>query len=406
MPAHWRHLPVVHILRSHHSSPLTTAVLVLTAIVSLTSACGVGSATPTARTASAAPAAGLPPFPDWHAVYVDYVGRLHAVSLDGHQDIRGPQLSLTGHGPWSTPSVSPDGHWLAYDCSPVCIRDLTGRYGELNYPLATAGLWSQDSGTLAVSHGAIDVNHLAGVATIHMPDGTSREIPPPPGATFAPIGWVDTSHLAGIYSPTAPTPTPRPTSTPPGDYSPPPGKQTATLAVQDITTGAVRIAFSLTSSSMGLGYFSLAPDGRHALFYNTPQRDYPYTPDVRLIDVTTGATTRLPHLAQALGQDGGIRSIAWRAGTQTLAASTGDLKTWLLDALHDTAQMLPYQGVVGGWAPESDTLVLSTAQQPAQWQQGPFTLTAVANITSGSGTATTLTTDAYTFVAGFARTAA
>ncbi len=258
-----------------------------------------------------------------------------------------------------------------------------------------------------MSHGGLNDE-----GTIHVPDGATHQISPATDAVFDLIGWVDSTHLAGYYAPMAPTPTRSPTPTPLSSGSPS-GPQTATLAIQDIATGAVHIVFSMTSSSLGLGDFTLAPDGKHALFYNVRQRADPYTPDVRLIDIASGAATKLPHIAQAMGQGGGGTSIAWRAGTLTLAASTGflvngDLKTWVLDAQHDVAQALPEQegAYVGGWVPNSDTPVLTTGLPLSYGYSGPFTLTTIANATSASGTAIPLTADAYHLsFGGFAHTA-
>ncbi|HEX6818808.1 MAG TPA: hypothetical protein VF120_10565 [Ktedonobacterales bacterium] len=175
--------------------------------------------------------------------------------------------------------------------------------------------------------------------------------------------------------------------------------------MEDITTGAVHIAWSLTSATLASWYFLLAPDGKHALFFNTPFRDYPYRPDMRLIDIATGDVAPLPAIAQALGQGPGIDSIVWRAGTMTLAASNGELQTWVIDVQHDEARLQPYRGVVEGWAPASDTLVL--VSEPYQWAyEGTYMLTTVAGASTGSGTPTPLATGVQQlWFAGFARTA-
>lgn len=389
---------------SRRVSLAASVVLLVATVVLLASGCDSGPGLATAR-ATTTPLAGLPQFSDWRVIYVDYSGRIHAISLDGKQDVTGGvMLTGSGHAVIAGPSVSPDGHWMAVGCGAgVCIDDLTGHHASLSYQLEYPTFsWTPDSSQLALG-----TEIPQSIIQVSVSDGTVRTIPPINNAYFGPIGWVDNTHLAGVYAPIPPTPTPEPTSTPRSDYSPPPARQTMTLDVEDVTTGALRTVFSLTSSTLGSGSFILAPDGKHALFYNTPFRDYPYLPDARLIDMSSGVATSLPRLAEALGQDGGATRVAWRAGTMTLAASTlGHGDTWLLDAQHDTAQPLPYHAFVGGWAPDSDTLVLASSPEPSIRYAGPFTYMAIANISSGTGTPITLTNRAYDlWFGGFARTA-
>src|SRR6185312_10756578 len=165
----------------------------------------------------------------------------------------------------------------------------------------------------------------------------------------------------------------------------------------------------ITSSTMGQGFLTLSPNGTFALYFNRAFRDNPYVPDARLINVATGAITSLPTIAHAMGSYSGFTSIAWQDNTMTVAASSGlaangDLKMWLLDLWHDSAQPLPYQAYAAGWTPAGGPLIL-TSEQTDVTDSGPYQITAVENATDGQGVARVLTTNAYTFpFVGFVRT--
>jgi len=113
-----------------------------------------------------------------------------------------------------------------------------------------------------------------------------------------------------------------------------------------------------------------------------------------------------------MGPYSGFTSLAWRTGTQTVAASTGfdtngDLKTWLLDLRHDSAVQLrlPKARYVAGWDPGGDVLILSTGWQILA-NGGPYEIIAAKIGAGGSISTTVLTQKAVTFpVVGFVRTA-
>jgi WD40 repeat protein len=336
-------------------------------------------------------------------------GQLEAISPDGASSAAGPELmGISPHYDLRAPSVSSNGQLVAIDTtSGLNIVDLTGRHRLYTFvpeELYRSIAWSPDSSMLAVA-GAATWN---GVDIIRMSDGSDTTLPIVGGTLPDIIGWADETHVIGYFFPAPPVNAPTPTPAH-SDANPPEGAQTLTLATEDVTSGAVRKVASITTATMGQGFFTLSPDGKFALFYNRLFRDNPYIQDVRLINVATGAVTSLPTIARAMGPYSGFTSIAWRENSMTVAASSGlrangDVKTWLLDLSHDSAQPLPYQAYVAGWVPAGGPLIL-TSDQTDQTEGGPYQISA-AIPTNGSSSVAVLTTDAYTFpFVGFVRTA-
>lgn len=357
----------------------------------------------------------FPTFSDWRVAYVagplgqGDTGQLQAISPTGAATAAGPEVvGISPQYGLDTPSVSPNGQAVAIATSRgLKIVELTGQQHEFTFAFEASYrsiAWSPDSTLLAVA-GAT----WQGVDIIRLSDGSLTKTPAVTGGTLPDIiGWVDTTHIIGYFFPAPPVGAPTPTP-PHSDVSPPTGVQKLILATEEVTTGAIRIVASITSSTMGQGQCVLAPDGKFALFSNRAFRDNPYVPDVRLIDVTTGAVTSLPRVAQTMGSYSGFTSLAWKEGTMIVAASSGlvangDLRTWLLDLAHDAVQPLPYQAYAGGWTPAGGPLIL-TSEQTDVTSGGPYKLTAVAQVTDGQGVVTVLTTNAYTFpFVGFVHT--
>lgn len=359
----------------------------------------------------------FPAFSDWRVAYVAYepgeqgdTGQLQAISPDGVATAAGPALSgISPHYDLRAPSVSPNGRLVAIDTtSGLNIVELTGRHRLYTFgpeELYRSIAWSPDSSMLAVAGGAT----WNGVDIIRLSDGSDTTLPIVGGTLPDIIGWADATHVVGNFFPAPPAGAPTPTPSH-SDVNPPEGVQTLTLAIEDVTSGAIRKVASVTSSTMGQGFFALSPDGKFALYFNRAFRSDPYVPDVRVINVTTGAVTPLPTIARAMGPYSGFTSIAWQEGSMAVAASTGliangDLKTWLLDLARDTAQPLPYQAYAAGWVPAGGPLIL-TSDQADQTEGGPYQISVANNVTAGPSAATVLTSDAYTFpFVGFVHTA-
>ncbi len=422
----WRSWEILRARRREAYSILPTLVLCLA--IGMT-ACDPASSAVGSRTSALMPtttpkiggtgAVAYPAFPlfdDWRVAYVDGpsgqgdTGQLMAISPTETTPVAGPELlGISPNYSLQPPSVSPNGRLVAIpNTSGLNIVELTGQHRMFTFPLEASYrsiAWSPDSTMLAVA-GAT----WQGVDLIRVSDGSLTKTPAIAAGTLSDIiGWVDDTHVVGYFDP-AQAGGASATATPPhSDVNPPPGAQTLTLATEDVTSGVVHKVASITSSTMGQSQFVSSPDGKFALYSNRLFRSYPYVPDVRLIDVSTGTVTPLPNIAHAMGSYSGFTSIAWQDGTMTVAASTGlrangDLKTWLLDISHDFAQPLPYQAYAAGWVPAGGPLIL-TSEQIYVIDGGPYQITAVANVSDGHGRATVLTTNAYTFpFVGFVRT--
>lgn len=106
----------------------------------------------------------------------------------------------------------------------------------------------------------------------------------------------------------------------------------------------------------------------------------------------------------------GFSDLAWRPGTETIAASTGfnengDLRTWMLDLTHDSATPLTVTGYPMAWVPNDGPLILSSDFESVIGG-GRYIIQAARCAASGQCAATTLTTVAYHYnFLGLVRTA-
>lgn len=337
----------------------------------------------------------LPHFSDWRAVYLAPDGRAHIVSLDGKSDLAGPALpDLTSNGlVVSSAGVGPNGKLLAYGATALDLVDLTGRtpprtvsvYGGVNNLI-----WSPDGTKL--------YSYLGGgqFSLVSLPTGQATNVTPGQGVVGE-VGWIDTTHLAAVSDQGASFVT---------DSS---GDRFATsteLASVDVTTDQVRTIATFQGVGPTAFDFAVSPSGTQALYFDAPFRAFPFTPQVALVNLTTGNVTPLPTIAQTTGAS--FSAIAWRPGTDTLAVSTGftengDLKTWLIDVGADTASKIAPTGYPLGWAPDNGPLILSSG-----WQSsiglGPYTLSAVTCASGVQCSGATLTEHAMTFAfLGFVR---
>lgn len=335
----------------------------------------------------------LPAFSDWRAAYLAADGRLHAVALDGAQDVSGPPLpGMDSYAlNFASAGISPNGRLLAYVANAgLSIVDVSGNGAVRDDPSVAAiyqMYWSPDGSELALcdGEGSLWVAKPSSVSAQQHP----KAVPGTPGRSIGILlGWIDATHVAVTMAPTA---------------------DSIALGALDVTSGGLRRVATIKSSNLSTYHFSLSPDGAHALFFNQRYRDQPYTQLADLITIATGAVTPLPHLAQIMGPYSGFSSLAWRDGS-IVAASTGfkengDLKGWLLDVHTDSASPLPNGYYPLGWAPAGKTLVGSTAEQlTVGW--GPYEIAAVTVDASGHYTSTTLTRNVYSFpFVGFVRTA-
>jgi len=341
----------------------------------------------------------LPVFSDWRAAYLGNDGRVHVVTLDGKTDVTGPELpDLTSDGlTFSSGGSSPNGHLLVYAPSSLDIVNLTDRQKDLEQERALAyGLfWSADSKELALD----EDNGVIAIASVQ--NGASHVIQGmPKGTVGSLLGWIDKTHLAITDIQDQ------------GLVTLPGGDQYNTaigVASLDITTGQVRLIARISNPELGCQRMTLSPDGTTVLFSNAECHGFPFTPLVDEIDMATGAITPLPNILQATGA--GFTSVAWQAGTDRVAVSTGyaangDLHTWLLTLDQDRAQTLPGAGYAAGWAPGSDTLMLTTGQD-ISIGAGPFTLMALnVGVNGEASSIIPLTGEAMTFpFLGFVRTA-
>lgn len=321
-------------------------------------------------------------------------GRMHAVALDGTNDVAGLVLpGMDSYGlNFASAGVAPNGHLVAYIANAgLSMLDVSGHTsfeGDPTFAIAYQMSWSPNGSELALSDGkgSVWLAQPSRVSSTQHP----QAVPGTPSQDIGVLlGWTDSAHVAVTLAPV-------------GD--------SITLGDLDVTSGQVRPVATISSPDLSTYHFSLSPDGAEALFFNERYRDQPYTPLVDLINIATGAITPLPTLAQVMGPYSGFTSIAWRPGSSMVAASTGfkengDLKGWLLDVHADGASPLPSGFYAESWAPSSSTLVMSTGEQ-FEVGYGPFELDAVTVDASGHYTSTVLTHSAMSFpFIGFVRTA-
>lgn len=330
----------------------------------------------------------LPAFADWRAAYFGADGVLHAVTLDGKTDLAGPRLpglEMAGLN-FASAGVSPDGHTLAYATDSINIVDVTGRHPSVGESDASAYLmfWSPEGTHIALG------DNVGGYGVENAADGASRVVPGTrPSWSKGLDGWIDATHILidGVSG----------------------TSKSFILAALDVATGQTRPIAALPISQNMEYLVTLSPDGREALFYSRPWRDYPFTPTADVIDTATGAVRALPSIAPLTA--GMFYTFAWRPGSHTVAVTTNQLgaPTWLLNLDADSAAPVAlYQSVgsVAGWSPDGTTLIFSTGYQLGVGS-GPYTISAVS-LASGSGAprVTVLTRSAMSFpFVGFIRTA-
>jgi hypothetical protein len=334
----------------------------------------------------------LPHFSDWRVAYLGLDGVVHAVTLDGKTDVKGPalpDLTMTGLNVNSA-GVGPDGKLLAYGADYLNLVDLTGQTPPRSLPGYGGGrlLWSPDGSELYAYYGGGDF------AYISLPSGQATNVSPEPNAADE-VGWIDNTHLAAVSYQGASY-----GSDGMGDTVP----TSATLVSLDITTKQVRSIATMQGSGPAVHQFVISPDRTQALYFDGSFRSAPFTPQAALINLATGGVTPLPAIAATLSASPGL--VVWRPGTNTLAvvsSVTGSQKTWLVDVGRDSATPVAATGYPMGWVPDNGPLVLSSAYG-SSIGQGPYTLTALS-CTSGTQCSTTMLTDqAMTFAfLGFIR---
>ncbi|HEU5349243.1 MAG TPA: hypothetical protein VFU63_11590 [Ktedonobacterales bacterium] len=367
----------------------------------------------------------LPAFSDPRVAYIGPDSLLHVVSLDGKRELMGTPIPLSGllmvSGVWAA-GTSPDGKQLAYfeNAQVTTIDAASG--ARKKSPILDIGdstvSWTPDQRYLALRHyGAIEcVNVATGSSFVTPGDPLAANSRP---LVEGPYGWLDATHVAVAVLPN--------TSGTPGTHAIPPTpipgspETYATLASLDITTNQLRPIASVQKGG-SVGAFSVLPGGQWSLFTNIEQQGQSYTPQVALINNTTGAVTPLRHLSSLLPPRG-FNSIVWRPNSTQAIVDTGFPQTrddhyLLIDALHDTATPISLPGFPEMWSPDGSTLVVSNGPEALNldgigWENvgevgaGPFTLQAVRIGWNGSTSApVTLTTRAMNIpMLGFVHTA-
>jgi hypothetical protein len=359
-------------------------------------------ATATALAQPHGPAASpqpLPHFSDWRVAYLGIDGVVHAVTLDGTTDVRGPALPDTTSGAGTlqygseldSAGIAPDGKTLAYTVTATArleLFDLSGQMPPRSIFLSGGFydiMWSPDSTRLLTETGPGDFSYLT-VAT-----GVVTPIPLPSGQDVAAYdGWIDDTHIAvnsyrgaGVYH------------DPNGDTAP----TSVSLESLDITSGSLRPIVTIHRGPAGDNVI-ISPDGTHALFYTNQvqQLSAPYTPLVAVVDLTTGVVTPLPNITRQTKAI--ISGAIWRPGTEqvatfTYSSSGGDL---LLDLRRDTVTQLSSNLALLAWTPGGAHLLLSnaTAIGPSIGL-GPSQLSAMTIGVNGTMSTTVLTTAAMDF---------
>ncbi len=259
-------------------------------------------------------------------------------------------------------------------------------------------MWSPDQRYFAETNNfTLDVFNFA--------QGHATLVPKPNDRLIGPFyGWLDSQHTAVGYIP---------------DMSP----SAEPLESLNVVTGAVRPIFIMRSPMLGAGGFSLLPGGGQALFYNKQIHSDPYTPEVGVVNTTTGAFTRLPYLTSICPSFGGFTQILWRPNSQQAIVTTGfpqnqDLRYLLIDVAHDTATPLTLPGMPEAWTPDGGSVILANEKpfdslNGVGWGDvgdvgsGPFTLTRVTFDANWKiAGSVTLATDAMNIpVLGFTHTA-
>lgn len=357
--------------------------------------------TPTATSVppTKTPPTNLPQFADWRAAYMASDGLLHAVTLDGKTDSAGPGLPgllFTGLS-IDSGGIAPDGHTFAYFANAVDVIDVTGKTAARHFdrpgPINDA-MWSHDGSKIVLAEFGV------GFWTMNTVSGSPVMVP---GGSFANeseiFGWIDATHLAlGGSDPNSAVKLPN------GNIF----TTTFLLYSLDITSGKLRLIASIAHLGICFPNIDLAPDGKTALFYNTPYHENLFTPKAFAIDMESGAMKVLPNIEHILGY--GFSSNAWQPGTQQIAVTVGFLvngavQIWMLDVQHDTVTKIAGNMYVEQWSPDGKTLIGSTGQDRAIGE-GPSEISAMTFDATGQPTVVSLTKDAMTFpFIGFVRTA-
>lgn len=358
-------------------------------------------------TATTNPKATFPAFTDWRAGYVGADGHLHAVTLDGKQDLMGP---LVGDlFPMSTDflsaGTSPDGHYFIYPGNTaIDVIDLQAQTA-FDHAVTTAPgdgndqmYWSPDSTRLAYNVPPISDNSLR---TLHVSDG-SWQLSSPIHVTLTAgptgvVGWLGAQHLLVQVT----------------SYINNSTEYYSYLYSVDSNSGASRLITALTRPDQGTQFYIPSSDGTSILYYNRPFRDDPFTSALAVIDVATGTIHALPHALHTMipnPQADAISSVAWNPTHHTIAVSTGsqidsNLQGWLIDIDHDSASPLPANMYMERWSPDGNTLIGSSMEQ-TQVGMGPATLSALSFTGAGQYSTVQLTNAEYTFpFVGFIRSA-
>jgi hypothetical protein len=376
-------------------------------IISLAiTACGsTAGARPPAPTATATPAfTRLPAFHDWRAAYLANGDTVHAVSLDGKQDLTGPTFTALDRArAWA---LSPDGRLLAYIDAPkwgnIVVANLSA--GALTTTAMQAGQagdlsWSPDGARL-VADGTLD--NVYGLYLVTVPGGTPTLVPGTgPGGSMGfsagsgVIGWTDAAHVLvyGLHLPTAaagrngPAVTladrvPRASGVALSAPLPSGPTQTALL---DIATGKATVL----PVPNGMGVIEIAPDGKLGLLASGCGAPCTIQPDLAVLDFATGQLRHLPRITAATGGQGG----AWRPGTDVLAGLAGASETlnpWqsdqsalaLLDLGSDSVTPIRTGFYPAGWSPDGQTLIVG-APITALGESGQSALYAMGSVASG-----------------------
>jgi WD40 repeat protein len=365
----------------------------------LATGCGNGAArVPTKPTATTRARVTWAPG-TWKAAYLARDGHVHFVTFDGKQDSTGPVLPGLDsmYLEFASAGVDPNGHTLAYDAIYLNLVDVTAPQATprtLNLGALYDMAWSMDGALVAVG----DRDGHFKLINASTGDNSDVVVAPQEHARGL-VGWIDSTHLAvEAFQGTT-------------FYTDSVGETfgtSVTLGSVDITTGAFRNLVTIQSNGLGSSRFTISPDGSKVLFSNAPLRDAPYTPLIQVIDTASGSVSSLPRIAAT--PKGGLTSVAWRPGTQTLAAATGfgangDFQAWLLDLKLDTATRFTTHDLFSaGWSPDGRVLIMSTGEGRAIGS-GPFDLTATTFDDSEQPHTVLLTHAAMSFpFVGFVRT--
>ena len=350
--------------------PVLLALLLLPACNGTTNTIAQKNNTPTSTSAvtpTTTPQPVFPAFSDWRAAYMAKDQSVHAVTLDGKSDIAGPILTQYSDQVYSAnDEISPDGHTFVYTGlgSFNIINLQTGipaNFTDQNPPFheVNTAFWSQNGQYLAVG------DNEQGIGIITMANNTDITLPlhlTSDQRIFL-IGWIDASHVA-MFTHIGDTN---------GQYdfesiSVPDGRQTV-IAVfpQHIWSG-------------NLFYPTISPDGRQILVSNNPYRNYPFTPQVAVINTQTEQVRYFPNIVRQTG--GNFTTIAWRPGyPNSVAVSNGfnvnnNAGAWELNLATDSAVYLVKGWYPTAWSPDSKILILST-ESFGEGQSPPFSIEAM-----------------------------